>query len=150
MAPRYNLPPPEPLEIHGVNATERWKKCKRAWNKYSIMAEVNTNSEQVQVATLLTVIGQEARKVFATFTWESEGIKRRSLQYWISLVCTVSHEGIYPLSDIDSTDELRSRGSLMSNIKHLCEYCRKPVTSRAIAIISQICLHHSQLSSTLG
>ena len=72
MASRYNLPP-EPLEIHGVNEAERWNKFKRAWNNYSIAIEVNTKSEQVQVATLLTVIGEEAHKVFATFAWESEG-----------------------------------------------------------------------------
>ena len=129
MASRYNLPPPEPLEIHGVNAAERWKKFKRAWNNYSIAIEVNTKSEQVQVATLLTVIGEEAREVFATLPGNPRGMKRRSLQYWISLVRTVSREGIYLLSDIDSTDELRSRGSLMSSIEHRCEYCLKPVTS---------------------
>ena len=77
MASRYNLPPPEPLEIHGVNAAERWKKFKRAWNNYSIAIEVNTKSEQVQVATLLTVIGEEAREVFATFAWESEGDEKK-------------------------------------------------------------------------
>ena len=77
MASRYNLPPPGPLEIHGVNAAERWKKFKRVWNNYSIAIEVNTKSEQVQVATLLTVIGEEAREVFATFAWESEGDEKK-------------------------------------------------------------------------
>ena len=24
----YNLPPPEPLEIHGVDAAERWKSSR--------------------------------------------------------------------------------------------------------------------------
>ena len=35
--------------------------------------ELNKKSETIQVATLLTVIGEEAREVFATFTgWENE------------------------------------------------------------------------------
>lgn len=72
MASGYNLPPPEPLEIHDANAADKWKKFKRAWQNYAIAIEVNKKSEQVQVATLLTVIGEEAREVFATFTWEAE------------------------------------------------------------------------------
>ena len=96
MASRYNLPPPEPLEIHGVNAAERWKKVKRAWNNYSVTIEINTKSEPVQVTTLLTVIREEAPKVFPTFTWESEGMKRKLLQCWISLVHTVNRGETYP------------------------------------------------------
>ena len=35
--------------------------------------ELNKKSEKIQVATLLTVIGEEAREVYATFTgWENE------------------------------------------------------------------------------
>lgn len=72
MASGYNLPPPEPLEIHDANAADKWKKFKRAWNNYSIAIEVTKKAEEVQGAMLLTVIGEEAREVFATFTWEDE------------------------------------------------------------------------------
>ena len=69
MASGYSLPPPPPLEIHGTNASEKWKKFYRAWSSYIVATELNKKSEAVQVATLLTVIGEEAREVFATFTW---------------------------------------------------------------------------------
>jgi len=41
------------------------------------VTELNKKPEAVQVATLLTVIGEEAQEVFATFTWETEGDKAK-------------------------------------------------------------------------
>ena len=65
----YTLPPPPALEIHDLQATEKWKKFKQAWESYSLATELNEKSEAIQVATLLTVIGEEAREVFSTFAW---------------------------------------------------------------------------------
>ena len=74
MASGYPLPPPPPLDIHGTQAADNWKKFKRAWTNFSLAIELNKKPEPVQVATLLTVIGEEAREVFATFTgWAEEG-----------------------------------------------------------------------------
>ena len=97
------------------------EKFKRAWNNYSVTIENNTKSEKVLVATLLIVIGaEEARKAFTTFTWESEGDEKKITTVLDkSLVRTVNHRETYPLSVIDSTDELWSQGSLMNNIAHL-------------------------------
>ena len=70
-APSFTLPPPPPLEIHGA---DKWRKFKRAWASYSLATELDKKPEPVQVATLLTVIGEEAREVFSTFTgWAEEG-----------------------------------------------------------------------------
>ena len=67
----YTLPPPPALEIHDVQAAEKWKKFKRAWDNYSLATQLNEKSEAIQVATLLTVIGtgEESREVFSTFAW---------------------------------------------------------------------------------
>ncbi|KAL9951232.1 hypothetical protein ACROYT_G043857 [Oculina patagonica] len=80
MASGFSLPPPTPLEIHDQNAAEKWKKFNLAWNSYSLATELNKKSEKVQVATLLTVIGEEAHDVYpppgrgSTFTdWAEEG-----------------------------------------------------------------------------
>ena len=70
----YVLPPPHSLEIHDPQAAEKWKKFKRAWANYALATGLNEKDEAVQVATLLTVIGEEAREVFSTFTgWTAEG-----------------------------------------------------------------------------
>jgi len=74
MAAGYALPPPPPQEIHDANASDKWKKFYHAWSSYVIATELDKKAdlEAVQVATLLTVIGEEAREVFATFTWTNE------------------------------------------------------------------------------
>ena len=73
MASGFNLPPPAPLAIHDQNAAEKWKKFRLAWTSYALAAELGKKSEAVQVATLLTVIGEEARDVYSTFTdWADE------------------------------------------------------------------------------
>ena len=74
MAASYTLPPPPVLDIHDPQAAEKWKKFKWAWTNYALATELNKKPEAVQVATLLTVIGEEARDVFSTFSnWAQEG-----------------------------------------------------------------------------
>lgn len=73
MASNYMLPPPPALEIHDTQAAEKWKRFKRAWSSYSLATGLSEKDDAVQVATLLTVIGEEAREVFSTFSgWEHE------------------------------------------------------------------------------
>ena len=67
----YTLPPPTPLEIHSDQAGEKWKRFKRAWDSYALATGLSEKAEEVQVTTLLTVIVEEAREVYSTFTgWE--------------------------------------------------------------------------------
>ena len=73
MASNYMLPPPLVLDIHDQQAAEKWKKFKLAWTNYSLATGLSDKAEPVQVATLLTVIGEEAREVFSTFSgWEHD------------------------------------------------------------------------------
>ena len=67
MASGFSLPPPAPLEIHDPNVAEKWKKFLLVWENYALATELNKKSEPVQVATLLTLIGEEAREVYAPF-----------------------------------------------------------------------------------
>ena len=77
MATRFALPPPSSLEIHNVNAAEKWKKFLLAWNNYSLATKLNDENEAIQVATLLTVIGEQARDVFSTFQFTREADKQK-------------------------------------------------------------------------
>ena len=63
----FALPPPTPLDIHDSNAAEKWKEFEQAWRNYSIAMKLHQEPETVQIATLLMVIGAEARKVFSMF-----------------------------------------------------------------------------------
>ena len=65
----FHLPPPPPLAINDGQAADKWKKFELTWRQYSLTAGLGEKEEEVQVATLLTVIGEEAGDVFSTFTW---------------------------------------------------------------------------------
>ena len=70
----YMLLPPSPLEIHDPQPAEKWKRFKSAWVNYSLATGLSGKTDAAQVATLLTVIGEEAREVFSTFSgWEHDG-----------------------------------------------------------------------------
>ena len=44
------------------------EEFKRSWLNFSLAIKLNKKPEAVQVATLFTVVGDEAREVFTTFT----------------------------------------------------------------------------------
>ena len=77
MATGFTLPPPAALEIHDGNVAEKWKKFRLAWSNYALATELNKKSEPVQVATLLTVIGEDARDVYSTFDWDDKANKNK-------------------------------------------------------------------------
>ena len=66
--PPANLPPPKPLVIVDNLATS-WKQWKKIWQRYEIAAGIYKQSDLVRVATLLSVIGEDAVQIFDTFTW---------------------------------------------------------------------------------
>ena len=54
------------------------EEVQMAWTNYAMVTDIDKKPEAVQVATLLTVIGEEAREVFSTFTeWDSEGDNKK-------------------------------------------------------------------------
>ena len=76
------LPVPPPLEIHDSNAADKWMKFLAAWENYALATELGGGGkpQPVQVATLLTVIGEDGREVYSTFRdWAQDGDDRRIL-----------------------------------------------------------------------
>ena len=117
MAASNLLPVPQQLEIHDPQAAEKWKRFKRAWTNYSLAIGLTEKAENVQVATLLTVIGEEAREVFATFSWTERGDEakiNKVLQMFISLA------SMYPSKGTDSIAGCKSRVSLLTSIVLPC------------------------------
>ena len=74
------LPVPAPLEIHDSKAAEKWRKFLVAWENYALATELGDKPQSVQVATLLTVIGDDGREVYSTLRdWAHDGDDRRIL-----------------------------------------------------------------------
>ncbi len=66
------LQTPGPLEIY-KNAPANWKKFKQKWQNYSRAIGLNEEPDDKQVATLLTVIGDDALAEYNKFKWSKAG-----------------------------------------------------------------------------
>lgn len=69
------MPVPQKLSLHSGNTAENWKRFKNAWFNYEIAAGFEPKSGKIRVATLLSVIGEEAVEVFETFEWSDDADK---------------------------------------------------------------------------
>ena len=70
-----HLPVPKPLNIHSAEAAEEWKHWRKTWENYALATELKDKEAQVLVATPLTIIGNDANRVFETFEWTDENHK---------------------------------------------------------------------------
>ena len=68
MIPPANIPPPRPLDMDDNLATN-WKQWRKTWQRYEIATGIFKQEGLIRVATLLSVIGEQAAKVYDTFTW---------------------------------------------------------------------------------
>lgn len=57
------ISPPQPLKLK-ENASDNWKIWKQAWSNYKIVAQLNSRSDEFQMALFLHSIGPEAMKVY--------------------------------------------------------------------------------------
>ena len=66
--PPANLPPTKPL-VMDDNLATNWNTWKKAWTRYEAATGVKKQEQLVRVSTLLSVIGEDARKAFGAFEW---------------------------------------------------------------------------------
>ncbi|PFX21908.1 Transposon Ty3-I Gag-Pol polyprotein [Stylophora pistillata] len=67
-----------PLELSGGNILANWKKFKQKYVNYKIATGISLKDSATRVATLLTVIGNDAIDVFNTPTWDEEDDDKKS------------------------------------------------------------------------
>nr|XP_047123474.1 uncharacterized protein LOC124806518 [Hydra vulgaris] len=65
------LRPLEAMNLNG-NVSENWRKWKQRWNLYKIASGVNDKNEDIQCATFLHMIGEDALRVYDTFVFTIE------------------------------------------------------------------------------
>ena len=73
----YGIPPPNSLQLDDVNVASNWRTWKTAWENYELATGVAAKEENIRVATLKAVIGEEANKVFETFVFTDNENKKK-------------------------------------------------------------------------
>ena len=75
MAMHLGLPPSEPLDLSSGNVSESWKKFKQKYTNYEIATGIHTKESATRVATLLTIIGNDAIEPALMFLRLCRGIQ---------------------------------------------------------------------------
>ena len=70
------LKPPTGLQLTG-NLSENWRKFKQRFEIYSIASGLNEKAEEIQVASLLHLVGEDALEVFDTFSSRQKTTRRK-------------------------------------------------------------------------
>ena len=65
-----SIPVPSNLNIAVENRSCNWELFKQTWTYYEIATALTDKPENVRMATLLSIIGPEALRVFNAFTWQ--------------------------------------------------------------------------------
>ena len=72
-----NILPPKPLNINDKSASNLWKSWRKTWTRFEVATGIDEAAEKKRVWTLLSVIGEDAVKVFETFQYgEGESDER--------------------------------------------------------------------------
>ena len=71
-----NIPPPKPLNINDKSASSLWKSWRKTWTKFEVASGIDEAAEKKRMCTLLTVIGEDAVKVYGIFQY-AEGFEVR-------------------------------------------------------------------------
>lgn len=72
------LPPPSQVDVKGDNVVENWIYFKLQYENYSIATGLDKKPREVQVATLLSIIGKDCLKIFTRLDIDND--KKSSAQ----------------------------------------------------------------------
>ena len=69
----YTIPAPLPLKLKTRNLASNWNKFHQRYENFEIATGVNNKPDATRLATLLSVIGQEAVDHYNSFEWDIAG-----------------------------------------------------------------------------
>ena len=67
----YAIPPPAKMEMHG-DLQENWALFKLTWENYAAVTDIGKKAANVQVGTLLSVIGKEYLQIYKNLPMSAE------------------------------------------------------------------------------
>ena len=72
----YQIPAPDPMNCTGQDLSNNWKIFREAYEDYVIATDLVKKSEQVQVATLKSVMGTECKKILKRLQLTEDELKK--------------------------------------------------------------------------
>lgn len=129
MAMHLSFPPPEPLKLSGGNISAKFKqKFKQKYVNYEIATRISLKDGATRVATLLTVISNDAIDVFNNLTWDEEDDDKKidkalsKFEQYCEPKKNVSYKRYKLFSRAQKSGE--SIEQYVTILKKLCETCK--------------------------
>ena len=74
----YPIPPPEPMKCSG-DLAENWAIFQEAFSDYATATELNKKDDEIQVATLKSVMGKDCKQVLKRLELSAEQLKKPNI-----------------------------------------------------------------------
>ena len=82
------IPVPKPLDISNESRSHNWELFKQSWHNYELATGMAENTQERRVATLLSIVGYDALRVYNAFHWTTGEAKTiESVLYKFECYC---------------------------------------------------------------
>ena len=122
-----NIPPPKPLNINDKSVSILWKSWKKTWTRFEVATGIDETSDKKRVCTLLSVIGEDAVKVYDTFEYV-DGESADSVEDVLTKFeeyCSPRKNTIYERYKFQCRNQEagESGSQYMTELRHMAENC---------------------------
>ena len=123
------LKPPQPLETDGNLATN-WKRFKRTWDNYAIVARLERFDEKFKTAMFLSVIGEDALEMFDGMDFKPETDRRilskvveKFEEFCIGETNETYERFIFNRRDQEENESIDQYVTVLRKLAQTCNFC---------------------------
>ena len=123
------LKPPQPLKTEGNLATN-WKRFKRTWDNYAIVARLECFDEKFKTAMFLSVIGEDALEMFdgMDFTPETDRqilskVVEKFAEFCIGETNETYERFIFNRRDQEENESIDLYVTVLRKLAQTCNFC---------------------------
>ena len=123
----YSIPAPAPLDMNMSNLAASWERFSQRYNNFAIATGVNAKEEATQVATLLSIIGNDGLDTYNAFSWAAEGdkLKIETVINKFEAFCSPKKNAVYEryVFNTRSRKEQEPIDAYATNLRLLADTC---------------------------
>ena len=133
--PVSGIKPPSPLNLDS-NISDNWKIFKQKWENYTIITELDKQEQKYQVALLQHTIGDDALRIYNSFTFETPSEQRTIKEilekfdtYAIGEINETYERYIFNKRDQKEGESFETFLAAINSLSKTCKFCDKCINS---------------------
>ena len=125
--PVQGLKPPNPLVI-GLNPTENWKLFKQRYKTYSLLAQLEKQSDEYQTAMFMHCLSDKVLKIYNGFHFENENptvtqIMAKFDEFAVGQVNVKYKRFVFNQRKQEEGETFENFYSAIRNLSKTCDFC---------------------------